>query len=116
MDMLKVNYNKTDGSFTNRQGVEIRPIDFGGFGGIDYIAMQFEIPIQPSVYTAVFHDIAKSRGYEAGTNLFGATVRNCILSLPSLHHFASLFARSSTIGESLLLVCRRMDISTVSRD
>eukprot|EP00928_Gymnodinium_smaydae_P011850 TRINITY_DN14335_c0_g1_i1.p1 TRINITY_DN14335_c0_g1~~TRINITY_DN14335_c0_g1_i1.p1 ORF type:complete len:448 (+),score=71.88 TRINITY_DN14335_c0_g1_i1:38-1345(+) len=66
---LQLFYNKTDDTYSNSQGVELRPVDFGGVKGIDVL--------DPGVsLTAEFMDMIRrfedSLGYQVGKNLHGA--------------------------------------------
>lgn len=68
MKRLTLLYNEGDHTYSNAQGVELRPVDFGGVGGIDYLDPGVEA-------TSEFSDMIQHMekiGYKVGVNLHGA--------------------------------------------
>ena len=70
-DNLKVNYDPLTNSYHNQPGVKLRPRDFGGLGGVDYLD-HTDDPLKLTAYYAPIIDALKTIGYVAGTNIFGA--------------------------------------------
>ncbi|GAM18537.1 hypothetical protein SAMD00019534_017120 [Acytostelium subglobosum LB1] len=70
-DNMNVHYDNNTGDFSNAPGVLMRPMDFGGLNGIDYLDKAFGFPIS---LTNVYGDMImffKDLGYTS-TNLIGA--------------------------------------------
>lgn len=74
---MKIGYDKQTRRFYNQTGVSVRPKDFGGVKGIDYLDDGL-FGSQPLFgYFAPFISALKGAGYEVGKNIFGIPV--CIL-------------------------------------
>lgn len=56
-------------SYSNQPGVEIRPYDFGGLGGI--YSIDPDLPNWSATYKPII-DKLKENGYKEGEDLFGA--------------------------------------------
>jgi lysophospholipase-3 len=72
MDNLNVTFDPATGNYTNTEGVQMRPTDFGGIEGVAYLDYKWGIPI---VFTSYYASVVKSLeevGYKVGQNLFGA--------------------------------------------
>jgi len=72
MDNLNVTFDAATGNYSNTEGVQIRPTDFGGIEGVAYLDYKFGIPI---IFTSYYASVIKSLeeiGYVAGQNLHGA--------------------------------------------
>lgn len=72
MDNLQISYNTSTGNYTNREGVNIRPTDFGGVKGVAYLDYKFGIPISLTSYYSSIIKSLEEIGYVAGQNLHGA--------------------------------------------
>lgn len=70
MANLQLFYNAETDAYSNRRGVEVRPVDFGGLHGV------YELdPIDPWITLPIFKPIIdrlKKHGYKAGKDLHGA--------------------------------------------
>lgn len=72
MDNLDVDFHPDSGNYTNTEGVEMAPADFGGMKGVAYLDYVFGLPIKlTSVYSDIIASL-KAVGYKAGENLHGA--------------------------------------------
>lgn len=72
--ILKIGFDKQTNQFFNQKGVLVRPKDFGGVKGIDYLDNGL-LGSQPLFgYFAPFITALKGAGYEVGKNLFGIPV------------------------------------------
>jgi len=72
MDNLAVTFNPTTGDYNNTAGVSIRPTDFGGTKGVEYLDYKLGIPIS---LTSIYAPMVKSLvavGYVRGKNVRGA--------------------------------------------
>lgn len=72
MANLEMDYNVTSKTYMNTPGVEVRPADFGGLKGVEYLDYKFGIPIS---LTGVYAKMIKSMlavGYKKDVNLRGA--------------------------------------------
>lgn len=72
MDNLQVSFDPATGNYSNRDGVKLRPTDFGGVKGVAYLDYKFGIPVSlTSVYSSIIKSL-EAIGYVAGQNLHGA--------------------------------------------
>lgn len=70
---MDVFYNTTSDSFYNQEGVEVRPMDFGGMKGIDYLDHDdLGNGISATAYYAPLIADLVAAGFKVGQNLFGA--------------------------------------------
>jgi len=70
-DNLQIEYNQTLDSYSNITGVSIRPRDFGGISGVDYLDHTDDPLHLTSVYLPIIEAML-AIGYEPGVTLFGA--------------------------------------------
>ncbi|CAL8461900.1 g1431 [Coccomyxa elongata] len=69
LDELAVFYNATTGRYSNQTGVEIRPMDWGGLGGVE--SLDPSLPQITPVYKSLTEGLKKA-GYAERVDLFGA--------------------------------------------
>jgi len=93
---MGINYNSNNDTYSNNKGVNVRPLDWGGLSGIDYLDRIFGVEVGsprcffslhtqrctkllfPTAATAYFGPLIKNLeavGYTPGKNLRGAPVR-----------------------------------------
>lgn len=74
---MKLEYFPMNDTYMNTLGVDVRPIDFGGVKGIDFLDYILDYPLSfTSVYGSMIRSLM-SIGYEPGKNLRGVTVQVC---------------------------------------
>ena len=69
---LGITFNNVTMQYENSPGVDVRPIDFGGLSGIDYLDYALGYPITVTGYFAPLIADLEEVGYKAGVDLFGA--------------------------------------------
>mmetsp|Transcript_21243 Transcript_21243/g.82420 ORF Transcript_21243/g.82420 Transcript_21243/m.82420 type:complete len:432 (+) Transcript_21243:28-1323(+) len=70
---LGLNFDEVDGTFYNNEGVDIRPKDFGGLDGINYLSYTADgVPINGTEYMEGLIVYLEGIGYVPGQNLAGA--------------------------------------------
>lgn len=70
-DNLDIEFNATTGNYTNTPGVQLRPKDFGGVDGVNYLTQKILGFQFGGYYDQVIATLEKV-GYVAGQNLHGA--------------------------------------------
>jgi hypothetical protein len=61
---MDLDYNTNSGLWTEPEGVQMRPIDFGGVQGIDYLDYQFGAPgIDPQTPSCIPAVLMLARSY-----------------------------------------------------
>lgn len=72
MDNLALSYDHHNKTYNNTYGVDMRPTDFGGLQGVEYLDYKLGIPI---IFTSIYASLVKSLvavGYVRGKNIRGA--------------------------------------------
>jgi len=69
---IDIFYDNKTNTYSNNKGVNVRPIDFGGVSGIDYLDYELGIGISLTSYFSFIIDELKSVGYKVGTSIRGA--------------------------------------------
>jgi len=69
---IDIFYDNKTNSYFNNKGVGIRPIDFGGVTGVDYLDYELGIGISLTAYFAKIIAELKAAGYQVGKNLRAA--------------------------------------------
>lgn len=121
-DNLRVEYNATSNTYANPSGVETRPIDFGGMGGVDFMSYIFDFPVP---LTGYFHDMIMSLravGYRPRKTLYAAPYdwRVPTTEAELRGYFADLkalvaTARSANNGRKVHIVSHSMGGPTILR-
>jgi len=87
-DNLQVAFNSTDHSFHDRTGVEIRPSDYGGIKGVEYLDYVWGLPVPfTGVYNSMIESL-KEIGYEPGVTIFGSPFD---FRMPTTKHQTGLY-------------------------
>jgi lysophospholipase-3 len=69
---LDVLYDEKNNTYSNNKGVSMRPIDWGGVKGVDYLDRIFGYPVWFSAYFAPLIAALEGAGYVTGQNLRAA--------------------------------------------
>jgi lysophospholipase III len=69
---MQMSFNPASGVFSNAEGVETRPADFGGIKGVDYLDRAAGIPVPLTGYYATIIKALEKTGYTVGVDLYGA--------------------------------------------
>jgi len=83
---LAINYFESNKSFANNYGVNVRPIDFGGLKGVDYLSRDhFGNGIPQMAYYAPMIKELEGAGFIPGKSIRGAPVRPFFLKFFTIY-------------------------------